>query len=134
MTMPFWKALTGIPMASMRTWCVMSRAAVLLLFILAMVPATARTYTISAYSHRGKTALGTRTRHGICAGPRKYLGRYVRIGGKRYRVEDVCGRGFDIWMPTHRACQQFGRKRMTVMIGSSFRSSRAPASTPSRRR
>jgi len=110
------------------------RISLLLAVMVMMVPASARTYTITAYCHQGNTALGTRARHGICAGPRQYLGRYVRIGGQRYRVEDICGRGFDIWMPTRRACWQFGRKRMTVMIGGSFQSSRAPASTPLRRR
>jgi len=110
------------------------RISLLLAFMVMMVPASARTYTITAYCHQGRTALGTRVRHGICAGPRQYLGRYVRIGGQRYRLEDICGRGFDIWMPTRRACRQFGRKRMTVTIGGSFWSSRAPASIPSRRR
>ena len=96
------------------------RSLLLLAMILLVTPVFARTYTVSAYCHRGKTVLGTLTRKGICAGPRQYLGRYVRIDSRRYRVEDVCGRGFDIWLPTRAACRQFGRKRVSVTIGASF--------------
>jgi hypothetical protein len=87
---------------------------------LSAVPGTTKRYTVTAYCHRSRTALGTRPHLGTCAGPRRYLGRYVRIGGQRYRVEDTCGRGFDIWMPTRKACLKFGRRRLDVQIGGRF--------------
>jgi hypothetical protein len=91
-------------------------AALLLIFLSAIAPASARGYAVSAYCRRGKTALGTRPRHGICAGPRRYLGQYVRIGGRRYRVEDTCRHGFDVWVPTRQACRRFGRRQLPVEI------------------
>ena len=96
------------------------RLLVLLLCCAPLLPAAARSYTITAYCHRSKTALGTRPRPGVCAGPRHLLGRYVRIGGTRYRVEDTCRTGFDIWMPTRKACLKFGRQRLNVQIGGKF--------------
>ncbi|MHB9109268.1 MAG: hypothetical protein ACYDCO_19615 [Armatimonadota bacterium] len=81
----------------------------------------AQKYSVSAYCHRSRTAMGTKPRAGVCAGPRHLLGRYVRIAGWRYRVEDVCRRGFDIWLPSSSACKKFGRKQLTVQIGGRFR-------------
>lgn len=50
-----------------------NRLYILLILVLLLVPASARHYTVSADCHRGKTVIGTRTRSGICAGPRQYL-------------------------------------------------------------
>jgi len=96
--------------------------ALLFMLCLALVaPGWGRSYVVSAYCHRTRTALGTRPRVGICAGPRRLLGHYVRIAGWRYRVEDVCRRGFDIWLPSAKACRKFGRKHLPVQIGGRFR-------------
>ena len=84
-------------------------------------PGSARIHVVSAFCQRSRTALGTHPHLGTCAGPRRLLGRYVRIGGVRYRVEDTCTRGFDIWLPTRRACARFGRKRLSVVVGGNYR-------------
>lgn len=93
----------------------------LLLCCAVSLPGLAKVYLITTYCHTSRTVLGTRPHAGTCAGPRKYLGRYVRIGGHRYRVEDVCARGFDIWLPSRKVCKQFGRRRMSVRIGGHFK-------------
>ena len=98
-----------------------TRALLLLSLCLAVtLPGWCQSYVITAYCLRNRTASGTKPRDGICAGPRHLLGRYVRIAGRRYRVEDTCRRGFDIWFPTRKACLQFGRKRLNVQIGGRF--------------
>ncbi len=71
---------------------------------------------VTAYHKTTPTATGQRPHAGICAGPRAYLGHDVFIGGRRYHVEDVSRRGFDVWLPTHRQCRHWGRRRMDVEV------------------
>lgn len=96
------------------------RILALLCLLCLAVAGWGRTYTVAAYCLRSRTAMGTKPRIGVCAGPRHLLGRYVRIAGWRYRVEDVCRQGFDIWLPTKKACLKFGRRQMSVQIGGRF--------------
>ncbi len=72
---------------------------------------------VTGYHLHTPTALGTKPRPGVAAGPRRHLGAVVRIGGRRYRVEDVHPRGgWDVYLPSARAARKWGRKRMHVRI------------------
>lgn len=73
--------------------------------------------TVSAYHSHRRTATGTYPHHGTCAGPRSWLGCYVRVPGMGlFKVTDVCRRGIDIWLPTHKACHRWGRRVLTVRV------------------
>lgn len=82
-------------------------------------------FVATAYVHRGKTASGIRTRHGlVAADPRVLpLGSRIRIHGAgqhngEYLVADtggaIKGRRLDIWMPDRRDALRFGRRTVRV--------------------
>jgi 3D (Asp-Asp-Asp) domain-containing protein len=82
-----------------------------------------KTFVATAYSLKGKTASGDRTRHGIIAADRRVLplGTKVHIQGMgEYTVKDtggaIKGNRIDIWMPSRKAAMQFGRRKVQVKI------------------
>lgn len=93
----------------------------IILFTLALLtlPAFADTIrtTVSAFHSNNRSATGERHRQGTCAGPRALIGCTIQVPGMgEYLVIDVCKRGFDLWMPSRRACIQFGRKTLAVTV------------------
>lgn len=82
-------------------------------------------FVATAYVHRGKTASGIRTRHGIVAADPRVLplGSRIRIHGAgghsgEYLVADtgraIKGRRLDIWMPDRQDALRFGRRTVFV--------------------
>jgi 3D (Asp-Asp-Asp) domain-containing protein len=98
----------------------LGRAAVVLLGPLVVM-------TVTAYTLKTPTALGKKPRVGIVAAPRKHLGKYVTILGRRYRILDVSGGPYlDIWMPSRGGCMRWGRKKLNVRFeGKSTKSLRS---------
>lgn len=89
------------------------------LLLLAMLPAMAAKVkvTVRAYTGHGRTATGATPHRGTCAGPRKWLGRYIHVPGMGwYKVTDVCRSGIDLWMPTRKKCLSWGRRTLTVRV------------------
>ena len=87
----------------------------------------------TAYCINGITASGTKTRVGIAAAKREWLGKTAivytadKYGNPEefvgnYKIEDTggeaisSGRVIDIWLPTHEECIYFGRKKVYVMV------------------
>lgn len=72
---------------------------------------------VTAYCLPGRTATGTRGHVGTCAGPRRLLGRRVRVCGWPYQVTDICPAGhLDLWLPTRAQCMRWGRRTLPVEI------------------
>lgn len=82
-----------------------------------------RTFTATAYTLRGKTASGQRTRQGIIAADPRVLplGTRVQIEGMgTFVVADtggaVKGNKVDIWMPSNTQAKKFGRRKVRLRI------------------
>jgi 3D (Asp-Asp-Asp) domain-containing protein len=72
---------------------------------------------VSAYCHRHRTATGGTPHRGTCAGPKSWLGCYVHVPGKGvYKVTDTCRHGFDLWMPSRKACRRWGHRTLSVRV------------------
>ncbi len=118
---------------------IIGAAAVLALMIGANISASDNAWgeptriEVTAYCLKGTTATGEKTRKGICAGAKEYLGKTAILyhetdEGKWelygiYEIEDTgsdpkirAGKVIDIWMPTYEECIQFGRQEMYVQI------------------
>ena len=95
---------------------------VLLVIALATRPSKGATAVVTAYCDSLRPMADGATVHvGACAGPRCVaLGTVVLIDGRRYTVEDRTAKRYDgrydLWMPGHRACLQFGIRRLSVVI------------------
>lgn len=90
--------------------------------------AASQTFSATAYTLRGRTASGSRTRRGVIAADRRILplGTRVRLEttsghSGEYIVSDtggaVKGRKIDIWVPSNGEAMRFGRRnvKLTVM-------------------
>ncbi|HEY3376590.1 MAG TPA: hypothetical protein VGL77_03765 [Armatimonadota bacterium] len=98
---------------------VIVRFAIPLLLVMLCCPVQAGRVRVmvSAYHSNHRTATGTRPHARTCAGPRKWLGCYVKIPGMgTYKVTDTCRRGLDLWLPSRQACHRFGRRRLLVSV------------------
>jgi len=99
--------------------------AVLLLFTLNVKPAVSeyRNFTATAYTIKGKTASGTRTRRGIIAADPKILplGTKVHIEGQGvFVVADtggaIKGNRIDIWVSSPQEAKKFGRRKVRLRV------------------
>jgi 3D (Asp-Asp-Asp) domain-containing protein len=84
-----------------------------------------RHFEATAYSKKGKTGTGTRTRRGVVAADPRVLppGSVVDVKGAgrysgRYKVADtgVKGRKIDVYVPSRQTAKQFGRKKVQVKV------------------
>ena len=103
----------------------------------AAVPAV--TFTATAYSLRGRTAMGSGVRRGIIAADRRVLplGTRVRLEAGSYSGEYIVadtggavrGRKIDIWVPQTSEAMRFGRRpvRLTVLTRTRPRTTNARA-------
>jgi hypothetical protein len=92
---------------------------VLTLLLLSCYASPAQIYTVTAYhQHKHKTSMGIRPYVGMCAGPRKHLGKIAIVKGiGRFPIKDTHPRGgIDIYMSSVSKCKKFGKKRLDVKI------------------
>jgi 3D (Asp-Asp-Asp) domain-containing protein len=86
-----------------------------------------RSYEATAYSKKGPTSAGTRTRRGVVAADPRVLpkGSVVEVKGAgrysgKYKVGDtgssVKGHKIDIYVPNQGKAKQFGRKKVQVKV------------------
>jgi 3D (Asp-Asp-Asp) domain-containing protein len=86
-----------------------------------------RRFEATAYSKKGKTATGTRTRRGVVAADPRVLppGSVVHVKGAgpysgKYKVSDtggsVKGHKIDIYVPNQKSARKFGRKKVRVKV------------------
>lgn len=83
-------------------------------------------FQATAYSLRGRTANGNRTRKGIIAADRNVLplGSKVHVQAGNYTGEYIVadtgsairGRKVDIWVPSSREAKQFGRRKIKLTV------------------